>query len=423
MAKVSKELKNILDMFDEEERLEDDEIETLNIDAKFINNLKENSIYILDERIEGSVLHSLESIILTVIFAIISKCNTFREIDFFMKKHYEWLDKHIKYENGLPSISTIQRTIGFINPKELEEVLVETFKNFLRVNKPLYKDGAFEINDIKTMDGKTANSFDRKTSKNGEIKKMNAMSVYSVKNNYCEATEFISDKTNEIPTGPILLERIQLKDSIVVFDALSTQTDTINYIKGKFGHYVAPVKGNQETLEEQIREYFEDEELYEKAKNENYHKVIEKAHGTCEIREYIFTNDVDWLYKKETWVGLKAIGIAKRTYEKNGKEITDIRYYITDLDAKRVKLISTAIREEWAIENKLHWYLDMVFLEDDSKSFLDNTQKNLNIIRKFCLGILKLFKEQSNLSMNLIRFLISMDFENEIEKVINTLYN
>ena len=65
----------------------------------------------------------------------------------------------------------------------------------------------------------------------------------------------------------------------------------------------------------------------------------------------------------------------------------------------------------------------MVFLEDDSKSFLGNTQKNLNIIRKFCLGILKLFKEQSNLSMNLIRFLISMDFENEIEKVINTLYD
>lgn len=116
------------------------------------------------------------------------------------------------------------------------------------------------------MDGKTAYSSDRNTSINGKIKKMNAMSIYSTKNNYCEATKFISEKTNEIPTGIDLLKMINIKDSIIVFDAMSTQTKTIEYIIKKEGHYVAPVKGNQTTLEESIKEYFEDEQLYKQAK-------------------------------------------------------------------------------------------------------------------------------------------------------------
>ncbi len=422
MARVSKKLKNIIDIFDEEDFITEEELIELNIDAKFINSLNENALYIVDERIIGSVIHSIESIILSVIFAIMANCNTFVQIHLFMEKRYEWLEKHVKFENGLPSLSTVKRVIGFINPKELETMCIESLKNFLKNNEHLYKEGFFEIRDIKTMDGKTANSSSRKTSKEGEIKKTNAMSIYSIKNNYCEATEFIEDKTNEIPTGIDLLKRINIKDSIIVFDAMSTQTKTIEYIVGEHAHYVAPVKGNQGTLEENIKEYFSDQEFYEKAKKENYYSEIEKAHGTCEVREYIFTNDCEWLYKKEEWKNLKSIGLVKRTYEKDGKTINDVRYYISDLDAKKTNIIAKAIRSEWKIENELHWYLDVVFKEDDNKSFLNNSQKNLNIIRKFILGILKIYKENTKLSMDSIRFNISMDFENEIKKIIDILY-
>ena len=83
-----------------------------------------------------------------------------------------------------------------------------------------------------------------------------------------------------------------------------------------------------------------------------------------------------------------------------------------------IDLIAYGIRSEWKIENNLHYYLDMVFKEDDNKSFVNNTQKNLNIIRKFCMALLKIYKEKSKLSMNSIRHLISMDFENEIVKLL-----
>ena len=423
MARVSKELKNILEIFTEEDKIEEIEIETLEIDSEFIYDIKDNVLYMTEERDLSYVLHSLESIILTVIFAIMANCNTFVQIHLFMIKHYEWLDKHIKFDNGLPSLSTIKRVVSFIEPKELEKLCCDSLKKYLKNNEPIYQKGDFVINDIKAMDGKTANSSDRKTSKQGEINKMNAMSIFSVKNNYCEATEFISDKTNEIPTGPELLKRINIENCIITFDAMSTQTKTIDYIVEKKAYYVAPVKGNQETLEKSIIEYFNDKKLYESAKSENYYEFKEKVHGTYEKREYIFTNDVSWLYNKENWKGLKSIGMVTRTYlNSDNEKITDTRYYISNLDANNIDIISKSIRDEWTIENQLHYYLDTVFMEDANSSFIKNTQKNLNIIRKFCLAVLKIFKSSTKLSMNSIRFNLSMDFENEIEKIISALY-
>lgn len=423
MARKSKELAYILEIFKEDEFIDEEKIELMDIDAKFIYNLKENASYIVDEREIGYVLHSVESIILSVIFAIIANCNTFVQIYLFMQKHFEWLDKHIKFDNGLPSLSTVKRVIAFINPKELENICLDSLQEFLKNNEPLYRNKYFVIEDIKSIDGKTANSSDRISSKKGKVAKTNAMSLYSIKNDCCEATEFIEEKTNEIPTGPKLLKRVNIKDCIIVFDALSTQKQTIEYIIENKGHYVAPVKGNQGSLKENIKLYFEDKKLFNDAKEKCYYSLEEKSHGTVEKREYIFTDDIEWLYKKNEWKGLKSIGVAIRTYQdKNGKTITDKRYFITNLHFERIELISKAIRGEWGIENKLHWYLDTVFLEDDNKCFLENSQKNLNIIRKFCLNILKIFKLQTKLSMNSIRFNISMDFEHEIEKIINILY-
>ena len=63
----------------------------------------------------------------------------------------------------------------------------------------------------------------------------------------------------------------------------------------------------------------------------------------------------------------------------------------------------------------------MVFLEDKNKCFLENSQKNLNLIRKFVLALLKRYKIQTKLSMNSIRFNISMDFENEIDNIFKKI--
>ncbi len=417
MAKKSKILEQIINLDELSEKIED--IETLEPDAIFMQRINDTAMMIVDERIHGYVLHSVESIILLIIFAVIAKCNTFTEIHIFGCSHFEWLSKYIKFENGMPSLSTIKRVISFINPKELEDILVESVKTFNENNKPIYQLGLFKIKDIKTTDGKVANSSGRKKSKDGEISKTNAMSIYSVKEGICEATEFIENKTNEIPTCVELLKRLNIKDNIIVFDALNTQKETIEYIFKKEAYYVAPIKGNHKILCEELYDYFSDEEFFNQVKNENYVKTIEKRNGDAEIREYGFTNDIDWIYNKSEWMGLKSVGFAKRTYKNSqGKTVSDIRFYISNLNAELIDIISTAIRSEWSIENNLHYFLDMVFKEDSSTAFIQNTQKNLNIIRKFALALLKNYKQKTKLSMNSIRFLISTRFEQEISKIL-----
>ena len=60
------------------------------------------------------------------------------------------------------------------------------------------------------------------------------MSAYSIKYNKTLATEFIDSKTNEIPTCPKLLARLNIKDTIITFDALNTQEKKyLIYIKIK----------------------------------------------------------------------------------------------------------------------------------------------------------------------------------------------
>ena len=171
-------------------------------------------------------------------------------------------------------------------------------------------------------------------------------------------------------------------------------------------------------LELDKQEYLNEEDL----ENYDLHLLIksfeEEASYIIDKRTYLFADDIDWLYKKSDWKDIKSIGVVIKEID---NVVVEVRYFISNLESKYVKLIANVIRNEWAIENKLHWYLDMCFQEDKNKCYLKNSQKNLNIIRKFCLAILKLVKDKYKLSMNSLRLKLSMNFEKELEKLLNNL--
>ena len=83
-----------------------------------------------------------------------------------------------------------------------------------------------------------------------------------------------------------------------------------------------------------------------------------------------------------------------------------------------IKDFCRAIRNEWGIENNLHWQLDVTFMEDKNRTMIKDAQANLNILRKFAVNILKLIKPLYNKSLKLIRFKFWQNFEEEIEKIL-----
>ena len=131
-------------------------------------------------------------------------------------------------------------------------------------------------------------------------------------------------------------------------------------------------------------------------------------------------DDIDWMNKKEKWPGLKSIGMAQNTIEKENKKVTETRYYIISF-SNDIELFSKSVRLEWGIENNLHAPLDIIFKEDNNKTLNKNGAKNLGIIRRIALALLKFIQTYYKKSLNIIRTNIAFYFENEIENIFKLL--
>lgn len=368
-----------------------------------------------DTRYAPNIRHKMEDIIVITLFAILAKCNEWTEIESFAKKKEKWLRKYLELPNGIPSHDTIQRVISILNPQTLYADII----NYLIEKMNLIASDSKE-KDILSMDGKTSNGSKRSTGINQEENVINTMSVYSTNYGMSLIQDYIEEKSNEIPMGPKLLEKLNLEGCVVTADALNTQVDTIKAIlKGK-ADYVLPVKENQKLTYEEIKEYFGDKELLEKTKKENYKQTIEKEHNGVVTREYYLTNDIKWMNKKEKWPGLKSIGLARNITERNDKTIIEDRYYIVSF-SDDIELFAKSVRSEWGVENNLHAPLDIVFKEDANKTLEKNGAKNLGILRRIALAILKFVQTYYKKSLNLIRTDLAFDFENEIENIFKLL--
>lgn len=141
----------------------------------------------------------------------------------------------------------------------------------------------------------------------------------------------------------------------------------------------------QGLLHDDVKLFFGDERL---TKNLDFHKTTDVDHGRIEIRKCTVTEDIDWLKECHDWDGLRSIVKIESEVIKNNKTTNDVRYYITSLSANPQK-IGGAIRSHWAIENSLHWVLDMSFNDDFSRIRKENAPQNMAIIKHFALNMVR----------------------------------
>ncbi|HEP2231194.1 TPA: ISAs1-like element IS1548 family transposase, partial [Streptococcus pyogenes] len=199
----------------------------------------------------------------------------------------------------------------------------------------------------------------------------------------------VEEKSNEIVAIPQLLRTIDIRKSIVTIDAMGTQTaivDTI--IKGK-ADYCLAVKGNQETLYDDIALYFSDVNLLEELQeNAQYYQTVEKSRGQIEVREYWVSSDIKWLCQNHPkWYKLRGIGMTRNTIDKDGQLSQENRYFIFSFKPD-VLTFANCVRGHWQIES-MHWLLDVVYHEDHHQTLDKRAAFNLNLIRKMCLYFLK----------------------------------
>lgn len=118
----------------------------------------------------------------------------------------------------------------------------------------------------------------------------------------------------------------------------------------------------------------------------------DKGHGRIEDRSVISLDlTVYPLEELKKFSGIKCVVRVNSVVWRNSEQTQEIRYYITSQGLNARKHGGT-IRAHWAIENKLHYVLDVVFDEDANRSRKDHLASNFTTIRKVCLNLLRSVK-------------------------------
>jgi predicted transposase YbfD/YdcC len=158
-------------------------------------------------------------------------------------------------------------------------------------------------------------------------------------------------------------------------------------IKEADAAYVLALKGNQGTAHEEIQSYLDaaispaDPAL---ARCEH----VEKGHGRMETRRYWQSADIGWFADRGKWEGLRSVGVVEAVRDLHGKTSTERRYYLSSLELDAEKF-ARAVRSHWGVENQLHWVLDVVFGEDQSRARTGHAAENLATLRRGALNLLK----------------------------------
>lgn len=343
---------------------------------------------ITDNRQEWKIRHNLHEVIIMTICAVIAGCEAWYQIEHYSKSKEVWFKEklHLNLKNGVPSHDTFERLFAMIDPKEFESSFQLWINETVRLAR----------GETVSIDGKTICA-----SRDEENRAIHMVSAWANKQRLVLGQIKTDEKSNEITAVPQLLDVLEVEGCVITADAMSCQRDIAKKITEKKADYVLGLKGNQESLHEEVKLYFDNMSVASKAATK------EKGHGRIETREYFLETDIDWLLQKPYWKHLNAIGMVKSKVLEKGIQRKETRYFLTSLTD--VNAFAKATREHWGIENSLHWVLDVAFNEDRCRMRKDNSGENFAVIRHVAVNLLK--KDDSKMSLKAKRLRCAYDDE------------
>ncbi len=341
-----------------------------------------------DQRVVTRSSHRLVDIIAIAILAILCGADGWVAIETYGKAKQEWLKTFLELPNGIPSHDTFGRIFSQLNP----EVLEQNFQSWVKVIA-----GKLGLKVV-AIDGKSLNgSYDRESS----LKSLVMVSAWSSSHKLVLGQAAVEQKSNEIKAIPILLEQLDLEGAIVTTDAMGTQTAIAKQIKEAGADYILTLKANHPTLANDARNWFEKHQnQLDRTQSVESELFCEAGHHRIEKRCF-FSVPVEQVFEQariKSWTGLQTLIVEQSSRQLWNKTTHNVRFFLSSLNPEFTDF-PHSIRSHWEVENQLHWCLDVVFSEDNSRIRKDHAPRNMTILRRLALNLLRQDTSKGSLKM------------------------
>lgn len=341
-----------------------------------VENLSYHLSIIPDPRVDRCKEHKLHDVLMIAVLAMLCGAESFVDFEDFGKAKECWLRGFLALPNGIPSHDTFGRVFAAMD----NQLFAESFRN--------WTEGLREkiSGEIVAIDGKTLRRSHHKRKAKSAI---HMVSAWGRENGLVLGQIKVDEKSNEITAIPQLLRVLELADCIVTIDAMGTQKEIAREIRDADADYVLALKGNHETALDEVSSFLLDaKDKSFAAVAHDFLETVEKDHGRIETRRYWITEEIGWFQDRGLWDGLRSFGMVESLREIEGVSTRELRFFLASIPAD-AKNFARAVRGHWAIENSLHWSLDVCFAEDSSRIRTGYAAENMAILRHIALNVLK----------------------------------
>ena len=272
----------------------------------------------------------------------------------------------IEPEVGLPSESTIRRTLALLDADGLDQLIAAWM-----LTRVLVSHGRRVI----ALDGKTLRG-----ARKGEQVAPHLLGALDHGTGAVIEQRAVGAKTHEIPVLRELVDQLDITDAVITADALHCQRDTAAHILAAGGHYVLCAKANQPTL-------------YRRLKHLPWEQVP-ATRSTTRDRGRRVTRTIKAVEAPASidFPGAAQILQIRRTRVIEGHKTIEVVYVICSVPVLEAQpdVVADWVRGHWGIENRVHWVRDVVFDEDRHQLRTGQGPQVMATLRNTALSLLRL---------------------------------
>ena len=338
-----------------------------------------------DVRQPGKVVYPLDEVLLLSLLAVLAGAETFTDIARFGDKKLLLLRRFRPFRDGTPPHDRIGEIFAALDAEQFQRCFVAWVASTTGIPA-----------GVIAIDGKTVR---RSGGKKDAKAPIHMVSAFAARQRLVLGQVKVAEKSNEIIAIPKLLAMLAIEGAIVTIDAMGCQRDIARAILDQKADYVLALKGNQGSLREDVEVFVTEQQAKGFADTTiSQNTTIDGDHGRIETRTTTVIHDVGWLQQRHDWPGLEAVVVVDSSREINGKTEQETRFYLTSL-VMIAALLGPVVRSHWAIENSLHWVMDMIFRDDECRVRTDHAPANFTTIKHMAHNLLRTASSKDSLRL------------------------